>query len=78
MSPASNPELPSPPLNQFPEYHVYTSSKYLQDWFLNVFLGQPVPVLDKPFKNFNNSLRTSLEDLAGGSFSAVSRSLKEF
>ena len=47
----SNPEpnMAKPPLNRVPKHHVYTSFKDPQEWGLNPFPGQPVPVLDNPF-----------------------------
>ena len=49
-SPTVNLTLPSPPLNHFPKCHISTSFKYLQGWWLNHFPGQPVPMLDNPFR----------------------------
>jgi len=42
--------LPSPPPNHVSNRHIYTSFKYLQGWWLNHFRGQPVPMLDSPFR----------------------------
>jgi len=41
--------LPSPPLNHAPKCNIYKSFKYLQEWCLRHFPGQPVPMLDNPF-----------------------------
>ena len=49
LSPTVNLALPSPPLNHVPKCHVYMSFKYLQEWWINHFPGQPVPKPDDPF-----------------------------
>lgn len=37
------------PLNHDPDYHIYISFKYFQEWWLNHFMGQPIPMSDNPF-----------------------------
>ncbi|KAK4825578.1 hypothetical protein QYF61_000577 [Mycteria americana] len=44
------PTLPKPPLNHVPKHLIQMSFKYFQGWQLNHFPGQPVPMLDNPFR----------------------------
>lgn len=48
MSPTINPAPPSPPVEHVRKCHIYTTSEYLQGWWLNPFPGQTVPMLDNP------------------------------
>lgn len=50
ISPAVNPELPSPPLKHVLKHHIFTSFKYLQGCWLNH--TQPVSMLENPLKIF--------------------------
>ncbi|KAK4826190.1 hypothetical protein QYF61_006134, partial [Mycteria americana] len=50
-SPTVNLALPSPPLYHVPKHLIQTAFKYLQEWGLNHFPGQPVPMLDNPFRD---------------------------
>ena len=49
IEPNRKPNTASPPLNQVPKRHIYTSLKSLQGWRLSRCPGQPVPVLGNPF-----------------------------
>ncbi|KAK4824205.1 hypothetical protein QYF61_012119 [Mycteria americana] len=49
-SPTVNLTLPRPPLHHVPEHLIQTSFKYLQGWGLHHFPGQPLPMLDNPFR----------------------------
>ncbi|KAK4829570.1 hypothetical protein QYF61_005239 [Mycteria americana] len=48
-SPTVNLTLPRPLLYHVPKHLIQTSFKYFQEWRLNHFPGQPVPMLDNPF-----------------------------
>ncbi|KAK4807409.1 LOW QUALITY PROTEIN: hypothetical protein QYF61_001172 [Mycteria americana] len=49
-NPTINLTLPSPPLQHVPKHLSQTSFKYLQGWGLHHCPGQPLPVLDNPFR----------------------------